>query len=333
MKWRLALFGLTWFASLQALPAHADGVSARLTLPPGFSISLYAQVPGARSLVVVEELGVVFVSSRGDAVYAVPLDRGAPSEVLSGLKVPNGIAWKDGYLYVAEQHRLVRFAAPSLDALANARAEVLYDRLPDSRHHGWRYIAFGPDGGLYMGIGAPCNVCTPKGLEGTVTRFDSGAWDQPRVVAWGVRNTVGMDTHPKTAVLHFTDNGADMMGDDSPPDELNALDMLDTLDTQAPQSQHFGYPWFGGGTDRTSDFANSTPPPSNPPVIAFQAHVAALGIDFYSGAQFPAEYVNDAFVAQHGSWNRSTRVGYQVVRVKFDRAGRAIGYEPFITGW
>ena len=308
--------------------ARADALSESLTLPPGFSISVFAHAPGARSLALAPELGALFVATRGDTVYAVPLsdDDGLHPTypVLTGLNVANGIAWRDGYLYVAEQHRLTRYFVPSVDALPGTQPEVLYDRLPDKPGHGWRYIAFGKDGALYMGVGAPCNVCTPQGLEGTLTRFRPPHWNQPEIVARGVRNSVGFDAHPQTGVLHFTDNGADGMGDDSPPDELNAL---------TRPGLHFGFPWYGGGRDRTPHMKLIMPPKSTFPVTTFQAHVAPLGVDFYTGRQFPGDYINDAFVAQHGSWNRSSKIGYQVVRVRFDAAGNATGYEPFITGW
>jgi len=324
---RLHIMVMCWLLGLSG-PALGDTIAQQLTLPPGFAISIYAEAPGARSLALAPELGVVFVSTRGDTVYAVPLydddDARPVYPVLTDLKVANGIAWRNGYLYVAEQHRLTRYFVPSIDALPSTQAQVLYDRLPDKPGHGWRYIAFGADGNLYMGIGAPCNVCTTQGLEGTLTRFTPGRWDQPEIVAHGVRNSVGFDTHPTTGTLHFTDNGADGMGDDSPPDELNAL-------TQA--GQHFGYPWFGGGKDRTPQMKLTLPPESTFPVVAFQAHVAPLGLDFYTGSQFPAAFKGDALVAQHGSWNRSKRVGYQVVRVRFDSLGQVVGAEPFITGW
>lgn len=325
----LNVASLVWWFSASA---QADEITEQLSLPPGFSIALYAQAPGARTLVLARELDTVFVSTRGDTVYAVPLgddDGLRPAyPVLTGLNVANGIAWKDGYLYVAEQHRLTRYHVPSLDALPGARPEVLYDALPDKPGHGWRYIAFGPDGtghdgALYVGIGAPCNVCTTQGLEGTITRFAAPRFNRPEIVARGVRNSVGFDVHPRTGVLHFSDNGADGMGDDSPPEELNAL---------TPGS-HYGFPWYGGANHRTPQMRNVPPPKSVFPVVTYQAHVAPLGVDFYTGRQFPSNYQADAFVAQHGSWNRSSKVGYQVVRVRFDAAGKALGYVPFITGW
>ena len=315
---------------LIALTDPGRGAAAdRLTLPPGFSISVFAKVPAARSLAVAEELGVVFVGTRGPRVYAMEFAPGGKtvkkvSIVRRNMSVANGVAWKDGYLYVAEQHRVVRFPGKSLNGLATARPEVLFSGLPDKRHHGWRYAKFGPDGRLYVTIGAPCNVCKVEGLEGTVVRMlpEKGP---PEIFARGVRNSVGLDFHPKTGELFFTDNGADMMGDDSPPDELN----------HAPQpGLHFGYPWFGGGTDRTPTFRASTPPPGvTIPAISFGAHVAALGVHFYRGSLFPGDFSGSAFVAQHGSWNRSVPDGYRVVRVRFNESGKAVRYEPFIEGW
>ena len=314
-----------------ALPACAADVGALLgtiKLPPGFDIGIYARVPGARSLAVADGLGVVFVGTRGDAVYAV-VDAdgdGMPERtetVRRGLKVANGIAWRDGYLYVAEQHRVVRFRGDDLKALRRARPEVLFDGLPDDSWHGWRSAAFAPDGGLFVAIGAPCNVCEVAGLEGTIVRFDADG-GPPQVYARGVRNSVGMDFHPQSGELYFTDNGADMMGDDVPPDELN----------HAPRpGLHFGYPYFGGGDARTDDFKGQTPPATTPPIVRFGAHVAALGVHFYRGTRFPREYRGDAFVAQHGSWNRTVPDGYRVVRVRFDGQGRTVSHEVFADGW
>lgn len=340
----IAAMALALVVGLAGASARADALTEQLSLPPGFAIDVFAHAPGARSMVVAEELNVLFVSTRGDTIYAIPLsdDDGLHPTypVLTGLKVANGIAWRDGYLYVAEQHRLVRYFVPSLDALPEATPEVLFDELPDKSSHGWRYLAFGPAPGqpsssglvpqveaLYMGIGAPCNVCTPQGLEGTITRFHGPRFDQPEVVAHGVRNSVGFDVHPNSGTLYFNDNGADGMGDDSPPDELNALPAGNVA------GAHFGFPWYGGGQDRTPQMRQTQAPDSTFPEITYQAHVAPLGLDFYTGQQFPKDYQGDAFVAQHGSWNRSTKVGYQVVRVRFDDTGKAMGYEPFISGW
>ena len=318
---------------LSALFAQPNAASAqawlqKLTLPPGFSIEVFAQARGARALVLAEQLGVVFVSTRRDTIYAIPLrdDDGLHPTypVLTGLKAPNGIAWKDGYLYVGEQHRLSRYRVPSIDALADQEPEVLFEGLPDKSWHGYRYMTFGADGALYMGVGAACNVCSLHGWEGTILKFIPGSWAQPTVAATGVRNTVGIDVHPQTGQIFFTDNGADGMGDDSPPDELNAMQGA---------GSHYGFPWFGGGSDRSPHFKLLPPPTGNvKPVVEFQAHVAPLGVDFYDGHMFPEDYRHDAFVAQHGSWNRSVPVGYRVMRIRFE-GGKAIGKEPFIEGW
>lgn len=323
-------------AALAALPilvwtpsSHAANVADGLTLPPGFSIAVFAHAPNARSLTLAAELGVVFVSTRGDTVYAIPLhdDDGAMPTypVLHKLKSPNGIAWKNGYLYIAERHRLTRYHVPTLDAFSDAKAEILSTALPDKSWHGNRYATFGADGALYVGVGAACNVCSLHGLEGSIVKFSPPYWNQPQIVATGVRNTVGLDVNPRTDQIFFTDNGADGMGDDSPPDELNVLNA---------DATHYGFPWYGGGEDRTPQFSSLAPPDNTQaPQIRFQAHVAPLGLDFYDGRQFPAEYKGDAFVAQHGSWNRSTPVGYQIVRVRFNAQGQAVSLEPFITGW
>ena len=324
---RTAMTVLAVGLTLPACAADVEDRLAAIRLPPGFHIDIYARVPGARSMAVAEALGVVFVGTRDEYVYAVrdgDLDGTVDGvvRVLDGLKVANGIAWKDGYLYVAEQHRLVRFRAPDLKTLAGSRPELLFDGLPDDSWHGWRYAAFAPDGSLYVAVGAPCNVCALDGLEGTIVRFPPEGGG-PVVFARGVRNSVGMDFHPADGTLYFTDNGADMMGDDVPPDEFN----------HAPRDGlHFGYPYFGGGHARTEDFMERTPPPTVPPVVRFGAHVAALGVRFYRGGQFPDDYRGDAFVAQHGSWNRTVPDGYRVVRVRFTN-GKAAGYEAFAEGW
>ncbi len=325
---RLAGAVLGLFLALQARGAGGASPLDRIVLPPGFAIELYARVPGARSMVVVEELGVVFVGTRGSRVYAVADVDGdrladAVFPVLDGLNGANGIAWRDGRLFVAEQHRVVSFAAADINTLGVTRPHVLFDGLPDKSHHGWRYAALGPDGGLYVAVGAPCNICRGRGLEGTIVRLDADS-GLPRVFARGVRNSVGMDFHPLSGELYFTDNGADGMGDDSPPDELN----------HAPRAGlHFGFPYYGGGAVRTPDFEGEAAPPTEMPVVRFGAHVAALGMHFYRGRQFPPEYRSDAFVAQHGSWNRSVPDGYRVARVRFDGRGRAQGWEPFAEGW
>jgi len=236
-----------------AAAAMAEERLRDIRLPPGFAIEVFARVPGARSIALAPELGTVFVSTRGDKVYAVPMAGGAAEAVLGGLRVANAIAWDRGRLYVAEQHRIVRYRAGSLATLKRARPEILFDALPDDPWHGWRYMRIGPDGMLYVGVGAPCNVCEVSGLEGTIIRL-APEGGTPEIFATGVRNSVGMDFHPRTEALFFTDNGADRMGDDVPPDELNHA--------PAP-GLHFGFPHYGGGNARTPAFQDKVPPASS----------------------------------------------------------------------
>lgn len=325
---RAAAVVLAAGTGLPACAADAESVLETIALPDGFAIEIYARVPGARSMAVASDLDAVFVGTRGDSVYAIVDENGDGSpdrvvKVVDGLKVANGIAWRDKYLYVAEQHRIVRFHGPDIEGLRRARPEVLFDGLPDDSWHGWRYAAFGADGMLYVSVGSPCNVCAVTGLEGTIIRLQphGGA---PEIFARGVRNSVGLDFHPRTGELFFTDNGADNMGDDVPPDELN----------HAPRKGlHFGFPYYGGGDALTHYIGPAPPRPVTMPVVRFGAHVAALGVHFYRGSLFPPAYRNDAFVAQHGSWNRTVPDGYRVARVRFDAAGRAVSWEPFAEGW
>jgi len=296
----------------------------QINLPPGFSISLYARVPGARSLAVVPELDAVLVGSRGDAIHIIR-DRGLkgrPEDVslfMNKMKVPNGIAVKDGLLFIAEQHRII-----TVNLSDKKQKKVLLKGLPDDSWHGWRYITFGPNGKLYVAIGAPCNVCRLKGMEGSIIEVDS-VTGKNRTFAKGVRNSVGMDFHPLTGQLYFTDNGSDGLGDEIPPDELN----------HAPHAGlHFGFPWYGGGTVETKEFPGQKPPKNTtPPIVEFRAHTASLGIGFYRGKQFPKTYRHSAFVAQHGSWNRTTPIGYRVMHLKFDKVGQFIEKKVFADGW
>ncbi|MDH3548860.1 MAG: PQQ-dependent sugar dehydrogenase [Gammaproteobacteria bacterium] len=296
-----------------------------IQLPPGFSIEEYADVPKARSLALGDR-GTLFVSNRkGRSVYAVVEDddgRTQTIELLDGMSTPNGIAYYDGDLYVAEIDRVYRYAnvEDRLDDMP--RAEVLDIDLPSNRSHGWRYIGFGPDGKLYISIGAPCNVCDELGYAQIIRVNPDGT--ERETFASGVRNSVGFTWHPETRDLWFTDNGRDMLGDDLPPCELN----------HAPrQGLHFGFPYCHGGDildpkfGKDRDCANYTPP-----VQKLGPHVAPLGVKFYTGDMFPPEYRGQVFIAEHGSWNRSKKIGYRISLVRLD-GDTAISYEPFAFGW
>jgi len=316
---------------VQAAPS-AEELIKNISLPDGFEIAIYANVPGARSMVLGQSTGTVFVGTMSGEVHAVidkDKDRRADQvfELISDAKVPNGVAMHQGYLYVAERARITRYAAASLYPEAGQKlgeGEVIFDQLPDKWHHGWRYINFGPDGKLYVTVGSPCNICANKGIEGTIVRMDPDG-SNVETFASGIRHSVGFDFHPTTKVLHFTDNNTDSMGDDTPPGEFNA----------APNAgMHFGFPYYAGGSVRHKKWAKRTPPvPVTYPLVELQAHAAPLGVEFYTGALLPKDYVNDAFVAQHGSWNRSEPIGYRVMRIKFDANGKAVGKEVFADGW
>lgn len=293
----------------------------RVQLPQGFRIERLASVPGARSLAVGDR-GTLFVGSRsGRSVHAItPEGRVLP--IGEGLAMPNGVAFRDGALYVAEVSRILRFDRIEERLEAPGKPVVVYDKLPRETHHGWKFIRFGPDGRLYVPIGAPCNVCNRDGyallgaLDLRTLAFE--------VYARGIRNTVGFDWHPGTRELWFTDNGRDWLGDDLPGDELN----------HAPRAGlHFGFPHCHQGDLPDPEFGAGQPCSSfQPPARKLGAHVAALGMRFYTGSQFPQAYRNQVFVAEHGSWNRSRKVGYRVMLARLEGA-RVVAYEPFAQGW
>jgi len=313
------------------LAGNMDSTLADIKLPPGFKISVFAEVPKARSIVVGTPLTTIFIGSRHGTIHSLrDTNRdGVADEVrerASGLNVPNGLAYLNSILYVGEQNLISKWPVPAEfdTALPIKPLLPVFKDLPNEFLHGWRYMKFGPDGKLYVAVGAPCNICDVKGYEGTIIRMGPDG-KNVEIVAKGVRNSVGMDFHPKTGVLFFTDNGADLMGDDIPPDELNQVTKI---------GQHYGFPYLGGKSVKLTGYEKKTPPVETvPPVIEFQAHSANLGIHFYRGDMFPPEYKHDAFVAQHGSWNRTSPVGYRIMRVRFDSAGNAKSKEVFAEGW
>jgi len=318
----IVLVGVLWLRRSR----HADAIR----LPPGFSLDVFASgLEGPRSLARGDR-GTVFVGTSGPGnVYALR-DTNADyrvdvtDTVASGLTMPNGVAFRDGALYVAEVSRIIRF--DSIEArLAHPPAPiVLRDDLPTETWHGWKYLRFGPDGRIYFGIGAPCNVC-----ERSDPRFATIMRMQPdgtnlEVFAHGVRNSVGFDWHPETDELWFTDNGRDLMGNDRPPDELNRA---------FRPGLHFGFPYCHGGTILDPELgAVRRCEEFEAPVQALDAHVAGLGMRFYTGTMFPPEYRGQILIAEHGSWNRFPPAGYRLTRVRLD-GNRAVEYEPFAEGW
>jgi glucose/arabinose dehydrogenase len=302
-----------------------------IELPAGFSIEVFAaDIGNARSLAR-SPAGTVFVGTgrRGGGVVHAVIDRdgdGVAEErhrIGADLNWPNGVAFHGGDLYVAEISRVLRF--DDIEGRLDSPLEpvVVTADLPDKTHHGWKFIRFGPDGRLYVPVGAPCNICDEGDPFAAILRLDeSGGYE---VVARGVRNTVGFDWRPGTQELWFTDNGRDMLGDEVPPDELNVL---------TEDGQHFGYPYCHGQDIADPDFGDQRPCSQLvPPAMDLDPHVAAVGMRFYRGSAFPARYQGQIFIAEHGSWNRSEKIGYRVMVVHVDDDGEATEYEEFATGW
>ncbi|KQC29085.1 sorbosone dehydrogenase [Flagellimonas eckloniae] len=303
-----------------------------LNLPEGFKISVFAEgIDGARSMTMGDN-GTLFVGTRNEKqVYALQdLDGDFRADTIitldTDLESPNGVAFKDGALYVAEVSRLLKYQNIEEQLSNPPKPEVIYDDYPTEFHHGWKYIAFGPDGKLYVPVGAPCNICDSTTVDeryATITRMDPDGSNR-EIYAKGIRNTVGFTWHPETEQMWFTDNGRDMMGDDIPPCELNRVDQA---------GQHYGYPYCHGGTVKDTEFGNQFPCEDFvPPVQQLGAHVAPLGVKFYTGNMFPSSYKNQIFIAEHGSWNRSSKVGYKISLVRL-QDNEAISYETFIDGW
>jgi glucose/arabinose dehydrogenase len=300
---------------------------ALFKLPKGFKIEVYAAgIANARTLRLGDK-GTVFVSNRQrDKVYAI-VDRNGKQDtriIASGMDRPNGLAFHNGALYVAEGTRISRFdkIEDSLDS--PPKPVVIYDDLPNHRSHGWRYIGIGPDSKLYINVGAPCNICIPPAQNAQIRRLNldgSGA----EIVAHGVRNSVGFDWHPVTKELYFTDNGRDWLSEDLPEDELNRVTKV---------GQHFGFPYCHQGTftDREVGWGRSCEEFVKP-VALLGPHTAALGMRFYTGKMFPATYRNAIFIARRGSWNRTKKLGGDVVVAKLNKDGSVRSVEPFLTGF
>ncbi|WP_394850585.1 PQQ-dependent sugar dehydrogenase [Pendulispora brunnea] len=325
MRWHALLgIGLALAGCKTAEPADLRNIK----VPAGFSIAFYARdVAGARSLAL-SPSGTVFVGTRGKRVYAL-VDRdkdGRADEthvIAKDLDTPNGVAFKDGALYVAEVHRVLRYDGIE-GRLANPPAPVVVtDKLPKDEHHGWKWIAFGPDGKLYVPVGAPCNLCERPLPYASIQRMSSDG-SALETYASGVRNTVGFDWDPRNGELWFTENGRDNMGNDTPPDELD----------HAPRAgMNFGYPYCHGKGVADTEYGSKRPCSDFvPATLELAPHVAALGMRFYTGTMFPTEYQNRVFIAEHGSWNRDEPIGYRITTARVDGTS-ASDYRVFAEGW
>ena len=322
-----ALLTLLAVVGYPRIPAGLDLDDIRL--PPGFQIAIYAgDVAGARSLALGDN-GSVFVGTRSGTVYAVRDSDGdfRVDEIFVlavDLDMPNGVAFQDGALYVAEIHRIIRFDDIEERLADPPTPVVVRDDFPTGWFHGWRYIGFAPDRRLYMSVGVPCNVCQPDDERlGTIMRMNSDG-SELEIFARGVRNSIGFAWHPETGELWFTDNGRDWMGNNEPPDELN----------HAPvPGLHFGFPHCHGASTPDPDFGEDRSCDEfTRPVQDLDPHVASLGMRFYAGGSFPAQYRGQIFIAEHGSWNRMPPIGYRITRVRLE-GGTAVEYQVFADGW
>jgi len=301
-----------------------------IQLPAGFHIDFYAQdVENARSMALSPN-GTLFVGSRtAGRVHALVDNDGDKRAdrkyvIATGLNMPNGVAFRDGALYVAEIHRVLKFDHIEKNLDEPPVPTVVNDSFPNKEWHGWKFIRFGPDGKLYVPVGAPCNVCErPNTLFASITRMEPDGSDL-EIYAQGIRNTVGFDWHPQTNELWFTDNGRDMLGDDLPPDELN----------RAQQGgMHFGFPYCHGRDIADPKFGRKhSCNEFNAPAQELGPHVASLGMRFYTGDMFPDEYRNQIIIAEHGSWNRSKKIGYRLMLVRLN-GNQPVSYEVFAQGW
>lgn len=309
--------------SLKTLPLD------KIKLPPGFVIDIFAEVDNARSMAV-SPAGIVYVGNRnGDKVYAVQDTDGDHKAdkkwiLASGLNMPNGVAFRDGDLYIAEVSKISKIVKVEENLSAPPKPVTIKDDFPTETHHGWKYISFGPDGKLYVPVGAPCNICEKKEpIYASITRLNADG-SGFEVYARGIRNTVGFTWHPETKNLWFTDNGRDMLGDDTPSCELN---------TASKAGLHFGYPYCHEGSVKDPEFGDKKPCSAFvAPQDKLGPHVAPLGLKFYVGNNFPAEYNQQLFVAEHGSWNRSKKIGYNITLVRMSN-GKVTGHEVFASGW
>ena len=325
MRTLLTLALLAWNATAAALPLET------IKLPPGFAIELWARVSNARQMALGtsdDKGGVLYVGSRGaGSVHAVRFDgayrAGKVIRIASSLEMPSGLAWRNGALYVAAVSRILRYDDIDRRLESPPLPVTVTDSLPRDTHHGWKFIAFGPDGKLHVPVGAPCNICEPGAPYASILRMNADGTGR-EVFARGVRNTVGFDWSPLDGALWFTDNGRDMLGDEIPPDELN----------RAPRAgMHFGYPYCHGGEVADPEYgARRKCAEFEPPAQKLGPHVAGLGMRFYTGTMFPAAYRNQIFIAEHGSWNRSKKIGYRIALVRV-KDGKAVSYESFASGW
>jgi len=311
-----------------AIPDHNLPLET-IKLPEGFKLDLYnSDVPNARQMAL-SDAGTLFVGTRKEGVVYALQDQDSDGYaetkfvIAKDLRMPSGLVFHEGDLYVGAVSKILKFPEVEKNLVSPPEPVVVSDKFPDDGHHGWKYLGLGPDNKLYVPVGAPCNVCDEEGYAEIKTMNLDGS--EIETYAQGVRNTVGIAWHPESKELWFTDNGRDWLGDDSPDCELN----------HAPKAGlHFGFPYchedgtldpeFGDGKSCT-DYVE--------PKVKLGPHVAPLGLDFYTGNRFPVAYKNNAFIAEHGSWNRTEKIGYRIKRIEFDENNQATSQSVFAEGW
>ena len=307
--------------------AHAALPVDSLRLPDGFHISVAADALRSPRQISLADDGTLFVGSTSGEVTALRDADGdgrfeTRHRIAGNLRLPAGVAFHDGDLYVSAVSRILRYPDISTRLADPGEPQTVTDALPSDGHHGLKHIAFGPDARLYVPIGAPCNVCDRAGYARLTSMSADGK--DVRVEALGIRNTVGFDWQPGSGQLWFSDNGRDWLGDDSPDDEINRV---------SRRGEHFGFPYCHAGGVRDPEFGDGRDCAEyTAPVFGLGAHVASLGIHFYRGERFPERYRGALFIAEHGSWNRSRKVGYRVVVMRFEN-GEAQSPEVFASGW
>jgi len=310
------------------IPTAADKLPLdRLQLAKGFKIEVYASgLANARSLRQGDK-GTLFVSTRLlDKVYAI-VDKGGKREVqviAQGLYRPNGLAFHNGTLYIAELSQISKIEKIEDNLDHPPKPTVIYHDLPKDEPHGWKFLTLGPDNKLYFQVGAPCNICMPSDAHAQIRRINldgSGA----EVIARGIRQIVGMDFRPGTNELYFTENSRDWLSEDAPEDKLNRW---------SKAGQDFGYPFCHQGNlaDNELGWGRSCDDFTKP-LTLLGPHTAPLGMRFYTGSMFPSEYKNAIFIARHGSWNRTKKIGGDIVVVKLNEDGSFKSMEPFLTGF
>jgi glucose/arabinose dehydrogenase len=328
----LLLFITAFLCGCTSPSPNPSNILEKLELPEGFKAEVFSdQVPKARQLAMGEN-GVIYAGSREEGkVYAITdedkdYEADTVYTIAKDLRMPSGIAYRNSSLYVAAVSTIYRYDDIGSNLSSPPDPVIITDSYPADGHHGWKFIDFGPDGKLYVPVGAPCNICKPDDqIFATITRINPDGSGR-EIIAEGVRNSVGFDWHPQTGDLWFTDNGRDWMGDNRPPCELNHL---------SEKGQHFGYPYKHGHELWDPDFGDkgkAMDQDFSDPARALGPHAAPLGMIFYTGNMFPETYRNQILIAEHGSWNRTEKIGYRITKVTL-KNGEPTSYEPFIEGW